>query len=160
MVHAGEATNVVPDSVELQGTVRTFTLEVLDLIERRMEEVVRGTCAAHGVQCTFEFVRNYPPTINTAPEADFARRVMAEVVGEANALPRSLPWAPRTLPSCCWKSPVPTASSPTATATTAPWATAAALHLAQPQLRLQRRADPAVRPSGCCWPSSGWSSPR
>jgi metal-dependent amidase/aminoacylase/carboxypeptidase family protein len=48
MVHAGEATNVVPDSVELQGTVRTFTLEVLDLIERRMEEVVRGTCAAHG----------------------------------------------------------------------------------------------------------------
>ena len=32
MVHAGEATNVVPDSVELQGTVRTFTLEVLDLL--------------------------------------------------------------------------------------------------------------------------------
>jgi hippurate hydrolase len=88
MVHAGEATNVVPDSCELQGTVRTFTLEVLDLIERRMEEVVRGTCAAHGVQCTFEFVRNYPPTINTAPEADFARRVMAQVVGEANALPQ------------------------------------------------------------------------
>src|SRR5689334_9040645 len=36
MIHAGEATNVVPDSCELQGTVRTFTLEVLDLIERRM----------------------------------------------------------------------------------------------------------------------------
>ncbi|MEG3001281.1 MAG: M20 aminoacylase family protein [Comamonas sp.] len=88
MVHAGEATNVVPDSVELQGTVRTFTLEVLDLIERRMGEVVRGLCAAHGMQCEFEFVRNYPPTINTAPEADFARRVMAQVVGEANALPQ------------------------------------------------------------------------
>ena len=88
MVHAGEATNVVPDSVELQGTVRTFTLEVLDLIERRMGEVVRGLCAAHGMQCEFEFVRNYPPTINTAPEAEFARRVMAQVVGEANALPQ------------------------------------------------------------------------
>ena len=88
MVHAGEATNVVPDSVELQGTVRTFTLEVLDLIEHRMGEVVRGLCAAHGMQCEFEFVRNYPPTINTAPEADFARRVMAQVVGEANALPQ------------------------------------------------------------------------
>ncbi|MGZ9046824.1 MAG: amidohydrolase, partial [Telluria sp.] len=36
MIHAGEATNVVPDSCELQGTVRTFTLEVLDLIEKRM----------------------------------------------------------------------------------------------------------------------------
>ena len=34
MIHAGEATNVVPDSCELQGTVRTFTLEVLDLIEK------------------------------------------------------------------------------------------------------------------------------
>ncbi|WP_370680844.1 M20 aminoacylase family protein [Comamonas sp. GB3 AK4-5] len=88
MVHAGEATNVVPDSVELQGTVRTFTLEVLDLIERRMEELARGLCAAHGMQCEFEFVRNYPPTINSAPEAEFARRVMAQVVGEAHALPQ------------------------------------------------------------------------
>ncbi|MDR2324882.1 MAG: amidohydrolase [Acidovorax sp.] len=88
MVHAGEATNVVPDSVELQGTVRTFTLEVLDMIERRMEELVRGLCAAHGMECEFEFVRNYPPTINSAPEAEFARRVMAEVVGEANVLPQ------------------------------------------------------------------------
>ena len=30
MIHAGEATNVIPDSVEIQGTVRTFTIEVLD----------------------------------------------------------------------------------------------------------------------------------
>ena len=37
MVHAGEATNVVPDFCELQGTVRTFSLEVLDLIETRMK---------------------------------------------------------------------------------------------------------------------------
>lgn len=81
MVHAGEATNVVPDSVELQGTVRTFSLEVLDLIEQRMREVVQGLCAAHGMQHVWEFERNYPPTINTAAEAEFARRVMAQVVG-------------------------------------------------------------------------------
>ena len=37
MIHAGEATNVVPDSCVLEGTVRTFTTEVLDLIERRMK---------------------------------------------------------------------------------------------------------------------------
>jgi len=88
MVHAGEATNVVPDSVELQGTVRTFTLEVLDLIERRMKTLAESICAAHDTRCEFEFVRNYPPTINSAPEAEFARRVMAEVVGEANVLPQ------------------------------------------------------------------------
>ena len=46
MIHTGEATNVVPDSCEIQGTVRTFTLEVLDLIERRMKEIAEHTCAA------------------------------------------------------------------------------------------------------------------
>ncbi len=84
MIHAGEATNVIPDSCELQGTVRTFTVEVLDLIERRMQEVAQATCAAYGMQCEFAFVRNYPPTINSAFEANFAREVMAGIVGEAN----------------------------------------------------------------------------
>ncbi|PIF28598.1 hippurate hydrolase [Acidovorax sp. 56] len=86
MIHTGEATNVVPDSCELQGTVRTFSFEVLDLIEKRMRQVAEHTCAAHDAVCDFEFVRNYPPTINTPAEAQFARQVMASIVGEANAL--------------------------------------------------------------------------
>ncbi|NMM77811.1 M20 aminoacylase family protein [Acidovorax sp. SRB_24] len=86
MVHAGEATNVVPDHCELQGTVRTFTIEVLDLIEQRMRQVAEHTCAAHEASCSFEFVRNYPPTINTAPEAALARQVMQALVGEAHAV--------------------------------------------------------------------------
>ena len=86
MIHTGEATNVVPESCELQGTVRTFTLEVLDLIEARMREVAEHTCAAHQATCEFEFLRNYPPTVNSAPEAEFARRVMQGIVGEANVL--------------------------------------------------------------------------
>ena len=81
MVHAGEATNVVPDACELQGTVRTFSVEVLDLIEQRMRDVAQHTCAAFGAQCVFEFARNYPPTINSGPEADFARQVMLDLVG-------------------------------------------------------------------------------
>ena len=88
MVHAGEATNVVPDSVELQGTVRTFTLEVLDLIEQRMKQISESLCAAHGTQCEFEFVRNYPPTINTAPEAAFAQSVMRDILGDAGVVPQ------------------------------------------------------------------------
>ena len=86
MVHAGEATNVVPDSCELQGTVRTFTLEVLDLIEQRMRQIAQHACAAHDAQCEFAFVRNYPPTVNAPAEAAFARKVMASIVGEANVL--------------------------------------------------------------------------
>ena len=86
MLHTGEANNVVPDHCELQGTVRTFSLEVLDLIEARMRQVAEHTCAAHEATCTFEFVRNYPPTVNSPAEADFARQVMAGIVGEANVL--------------------------------------------------------------------------
>jgi hippurate hydrolase len=84
MIHTGEATNVVPDSCELQGTVRTFTIEVLDMIERRMKQVAEHTCAAHDAVCEFEFVRNYPPTVNTPAEAEFARQVMEGIVGEAH----------------------------------------------------------------------------
>jgi hippurate hydrolase len=81
MINAGEATNVVPDFCELQGTVRTFSIEVLDLIEKRMKAVAEHTCAAFEAQCEFEFLRNYPPTINSAAEADFARQVMSDIVG-------------------------------------------------------------------------------
>ncbi|MCI4440689.1 hippurate hydrolase [Tibeticola sediminis] len=81
MIHAGEATNVVPESCELQGTVRTFSVDVLDLIERRMREIAEHTAAAFGMSCDFEFVRNYPPTVNSAAEAEFARAVMADIVG-------------------------------------------------------------------------------
>jgi amidohydrolase len=84
MIHAGEATNVVPDSCELQGTVRTFSMEVLDMIERRMRQVAEHVSAAHDATCEFEFERNYPPTINSEAQARFAREVMASIVGEEN----------------------------------------------------------------------------
>ena len=88
MINAGEATNVVPNSCELRGTVRTFSLEVLDLIEARMQTVAEHTCLAFGAECVFEFVRNYPPTINSAAEADFARQVMTDMVGADKVLPQ------------------------------------------------------------------------
>jgi len=84
MIHAGEASNVIPDRCELQGTVRTFSVEVLDLIEQRMRQIAEHTCAAYEMSCEFEFDRNYPPTINSAFEANFARQVMASIVGEHN----------------------------------------------------------------------------
>ena len=88
MIHTGEATNVVPDTCEIQGTVRTFTLEVLDLIEERMRDIARHTCAAFGATCEFEFDRNYPPTVNSPAEAAFAREVMQEIVGVDQVLPQ------------------------------------------------------------------------
>ena len=86
MIHAGEATNVIPNSCELRGTVRTFSVEVLDMIEARMRQIAEHTCAAFGLSCEFEFFRNYPPTVNSAKEAEFARAVMASIVGPDNVL--------------------------------------------------------------------------
>jgi amidohydrolase len=84
MIQAGEATNVVPDFCELQGTVRTFTLEVLDMIERRMRQIAEATCNAFEATCEFTFRRNYPPTINHAKETEFVRNVLSAWVGASH----------------------------------------------------------------------------
>ncbi|OIP19423.1 MAG: amidohydrolase [Comamonadaceae bacterium CG2_30_57_122] len=86
MIHTGEATNVIPNRCELQGTVRTFSSEVLDLIEQRMRVMTEHTCAASGLSADFEFRRNYPPTINSAHEAEFCRQVMTSIVGADRVL--------------------------------------------------------------------------
>jgi hippurate hydrolase len=81
-IHAGSATNVIPDDAELVGTVRTFSVEVLDLIQRRMEELARHTAAAFNADIEFSFRRNYPPLINHPAETAFAVEAMRAVVGE------------------------------------------------------------------------------
>jgi hippurate hydrolase len=84
IIRAGEATNVVPSSCELQGTVRTFTVDVLDMIEQRMQRIAEATCQAFGATCEFAFNRNYPPTINHPGETSFARQLLSTLVGADN----------------------------------------------------------------------------
>lgn len=81
MIHAGQVSNVIPDRCELQGTVRTFSLSVLDMVEQRMRTIVHHMAAAYGMECSFEFARGYPPTINSDLEVACARRVLVDVVG-------------------------------------------------------------------------------
>lgn len=83
-IHAGQTSNVIPDSAWLGGTVRTFSLEVLDLIENRMRELARYTGAGFGCEAEVEFSRNYPPTINHAQETAVCVEVMRELVGAHN----------------------------------------------------------------------------
>ena len=83
-IHVGEATNVIADHCVIEGTVRTFTVEVLDLIERRMKTIAESTASAFELECEFGFVRNYPPTINHDAETDFVREVLSDMVGADN----------------------------------------------------------------------------
>ena len=80
-IHAGSATNVIPDQAELIGTVRTFSVEVLDLIEQRMRDIAAHTAAAVGADIDFSFKRNYPPLINHPRQTAFAVDVMRQIVG-------------------------------------------------------------------------------
>jgi len=81
-IHAGSATNVIPDEATLVGTVRTFTVDMLDVIEQRMHDIARHTAAAFGAHIRFCFKRNYPPLINHDKETRFAIEIMRSIVGE------------------------------------------------------------------------------
>jgi amidohydrolase len=81
-IHAGSATNVIPDEATLIGTVRTFHTAVLDLIEQRMRTIAQHTAGAFEAQLDFRFTRNYPPLINHAKETAFAIDVMKSIVGD------------------------------------------------------------------------------
>lgn len=80
-IHAGSATNVIPDEATLIGTVRTFSLDVLNLIEQRMRDIAQHTVAAFDAQLEFQFHRSYPALVNHAKETAFAVDVMRAIVG-------------------------------------------------------------------------------
>jgi amidohydrolase len=86
MIHAGEATNVIPNSCKLEGTVRTFREDVLDVVEQRMRTVAASTAAAFDARAELSFHRNYPPVINHEAETEFARGVMRDLVGAENVV--------------------------------------------------------------------------
>ena len=80
-IHAGSATNVIPDEAVMIGTVRTFTTSVLDLIEQRMHDIATHTAAGYRATVDFTFKRNYPPLVNHAAETAVAIEAMTAVVG-------------------------------------------------------------------------------
>lgn len=75
-INAGEAINVIPETATLKGTVRTFSHETLDLIEERLVSMTQQLCATFGAQAVVDFHRSYPPTINTASEAELAAKIL------------------------------------------------------------------------------------
>jgi hippurate hydrolase len=80
--HAGNARNVIPQTAELRGTVRTLTPEVRDLIEKRVHEVVQGVAQMTGAKIDLDYVHGYPVTVNHPSETDFAIQVAKEIAGD------------------------------------------------------------------------------
>jgi hippurate hydrolase len=82
--HAGNARNVIPQTAELKGTVRTLTEEVRSLVEKRVHEVVAGVAQITGARIDLVYERGYPVTVNHASQTDRATQVAKEIAGENN----------------------------------------------------------------------------
>lgn len=81
-IHTGSVENVIPETAYLNGTVRTFDADVRDMAERRLKEIVAGQAASFGCEAVCEFVRGYPPTVNTQQGVNLAVRAASDVVGK------------------------------------------------------------------------------
>ncbi len=79
--HAGEAWNVIPETVVLRGTVRCFSQSVRATIESRMRQLAEGLCAAHGCRLEWWYEKRFPPTVNSPEETQTAARAAQAVVG-------------------------------------------------------------------------------
>src|SRR5438552_1663848 len=73
--HAGNARNVIPQTADLRGTVRTLTEKVRELVEKRVREVVAGVAQMTGAKIDLEYERGYPVVVNHASQTEVATQV-------------------------------------------------------------------------------------
>jgi amidohydrolase len=82
--HAGSARNVIPQTAELKGTVRSLRPEVRDLLEKRVREVVAGIAQITGAGIELDYERSYPVVVNHVAQTALAAQVAGEIAGLAN----------------------------------------------------------------------------
>jgi amidohydrolase len=85
-IHGGTSDIVLPETVELRGSVRTLKPEVRDRVETLFHQAVIHTAAAQGGTAEISYRRAYPATINTPAETEAAVAAAAAIVGEANVV--------------------------------------------------------------------------
>ena len=83
-VKAGEAYNVIPQTAELKGTVRTLSKDMRILAEKRLREIVTGVAGAMGCTAVIDYELGYPVTFNHAEQTSFVAKVAGSLVGSSN----------------------------------------------------------------------------
>ncbi|MGC4192713.1 MAG: amidohydrolase [Thermomicrobiales bacterium] len=86
-LHGGDAHNVIPETVTLAGTVRTFDPDVRAHIARRIGEIASGIAAASGASATLDHTWGYPVTVNDPGITQLVQEVAAEIVGPEHVGP-------------------------------------------------------------------------
>ncbi|MDQ0191604.1 amidohydrolase [Alicyclobacillus cycloheptanicus] len=80
--HAGTAHNIIPETVELNGTVRSFKEELRDEVPQRMEQIIKGLTEAHGATYEFTYKKGYSTVVNDEALTEKLRAVLVETFGE------------------------------------------------------------------------------
>jgi amidohydrolase len=81
MFRAGNTDNVIPQTVQLRGTVRSFAADVRDLLEKRLPVIVENTAAAYGAKAKLTYNWGYPVLVNHEKQTGFAASVAQQIVG-------------------------------------------------------------------------------
>ena len=87
MANAGSAFNVIPSTMELQGTIRSLTIEGVSNLQTRVKEVAQSIAKANRCEAEVSFPGNdYPPTINDAGCWQLGKSAAKEILGEENLI--------------------------------------------------------------------------
>jgi amidohydrolase len=81
-IHGGTKENIIPERVEMAGTVRVFQESLRATVRDRIREAAEGAAAIFGAQASVEYEFGYPSVVNDAAMTEIARRAAAKVVGE------------------------------------------------------------------------------
>ncbi len=80
-IEAGTTTNIIPETVFIEGTIRTASEATRAQVHAGVRRVVEGVCAAHGATPELEVIPGYPATINDPGFTAFAAGIAAEMLG-------------------------------------------------------------------------------
>lgn len=81
-IHGGTANNIISESVQITGTVRSFRPQIRELLHDRILAVINDTARAYGLTATIEYVYHLPAVFNPPELAESARRAVADSLGE------------------------------------------------------------------------------
>ncbi|MFA1627605.1 M20 aminoacylase family protein [Rhizobium mongolense] len=85
-IHAGEASNVIPDIATLLLSVRSFEPAIRDILEARIRKLTATVAEGYGARAEVDYVRGHPVVINSEKETEFARGIAEELVGPDKVL--------------------------------------------------------------------------
>ena len=80
--HGGDAYNVIPNEIEMKGTIRCFSSTVQLAMEKQMKQITSSICSAYGADYEFEYEHRYPATVNSEDEVEVSAKVAKEISGE------------------------------------------------------------------------------